>query len=137
MYRIKNNKIEELVLPFKHKGITYYNPYSKKIKEEGFIYERIIREGYPSLEFNQKAIEIITPSKEDYNIYITYNIESIPYTEEELKNIREKKYEEKADKYLRAYQGYVLEGDNIKASEMKTEYLKVKAAIRTKYSVPL
>lgn len=46
---------------------------------------------------------------------------------------RRSKYAEQADRYLLAYQGYLLEGDTEKAQEQKKLYLQTKAAIRAQY----
>lgn len=63
---------------------------------------------------------------------------SIPEQEEvEYKpsneELRRSAYEAEADPFARAYIGYMLEGNNIKAEEAKNHYLNAKMSIRTQY----
>jgi hypothetical protein len=56
-------------------------------------------------------------------------IEYKPSNEE----LRRSAYEAEADPFARAYIGYMLEGNNIKAEEAKNHYLNAKMSIRTQY----
>jgi hypothetical protein len=47
--------------------------------------------------------------------------------------LRRSAYEAEADPFARAYIGYMLEGNNIKAEEAKNHYLNAKMSIRTQY----
>lgn len=49
------------------------------------------------------------------------------------KELRKAAYEAEADQYARAYTGYVLEGNIVKAEEAKKLYLKTKNSIREQY----
>lgn len=50
--------------------------------------------------------------------------------------LRQNAYKEEADQYLIAYQGYMAEGDNIKAEEQLQLYLIKKNEIRQRYKEP-
>ncbi len=47
--------------------------------------------------------------------------------------LRRAAYEAEADPFARAYIGYMLEGNNVKAEEAKNHYLNAKMSIRTQY----
>lgn len=51
-------------------------------------------------------------------------------TEAEIAEERKKAYTEECDPYLTAYQGYLVEGDEVKAESARKAYLKAKAEVR-------
>lgn len=53
-------------------------------------------------------------------------------TADEIAEERKKAYTEECDPYLVAYQGYLVEGDEVKAESARKAYLKAKAEVRAR-----
>ena len=53
-------------------------------------------------------------------------------TADEIAEERKKAYTEECDTYLVAYQGYLVEGDEVKAESARKAYLKAKAEVRAR-----
>lgn len=79
--------------------------------------------------------QVINPTEEQiladgWKEYIPQVAEPIEISIEEQ---RRGAYQTEADQYLIAYQGYLLEGDVVKAEEQKALYLSKKQEIRERY----
>lgn len=53
-------------------------------------------------------------------------------TADEIAEERKKAYTEECDPYLVAYQGYLVEGDEVKAESARKAYLRAKAEVRAR-----
>lgn len=56
-----------------------------------------------------------------------------PPTNEEISQMRQEAYVAECDPFLTAYQGYLVEGDEVKAESARKAYLKAKAEVRKRF----
>lgn len=76
----------------------------------GYGYRPVLRDEIPALRFNEQSIEVLQDI--DVGIHVSYSIEKIEYSDEEIDQMKREAYINESDHLYMAWQKYLILGDS-------------------------